>query len=319
MKIGNNLLLYFLTTMFFTVYLTNPVHSEESNSQNKPGQARVSKSSVPTTISAHSEHQTSQISSFPERSYQKSPAERHAQGDIYPDQPNCTTVITIGMYPIRKNRSAAKQNATNDALKEAVEKAVIRMMSRVELTANLNLIYDAVHNNAEKFIVTYRVVGEFSRKGNSIVALESQINTDALVQFFYQKGAIDDESKSSENGGDAIAISSDEKINGFKTIKAKIEGTDYLSSFIMLRKTLNSMNGIRDVQTKELTAEQAVVSIVFNGDGKTLARELMLNAFDDFGLVLSDITAESLTMHFIPKSNGPPLEKKDVEDAYISE
>lgn len=236
-----------------------------------------------------------------------------------PAKSSYTTVITIGMAPIKKNRLSAKQNATNAALKEAVERSVIRMMSRVEIISNLNLIDDAVNHHAEKFIVTYRILEEVDRKENSIVAVESHINTEALAYFLNQKGILNSDLTVSELSEGEIEGGAAEKSSGLKTIKAKIEGSDYLSSFIMLRKTLNNMNGIKGVQTRELTSEEAVVTIVFSGGGKSLAHELMLNTFDDFGLELSAITDESLTIRFVPKYNGHPIEKTDMKDAYISE
>lgn len=222
-------------------------------------------------------------------------------------RPNDITVVTLGISTIKKNRALAKQNATNEALKEAVERSIILMIGSDKIDSNLGLIYEAVNNHAEKFIITYNIVGERLQKDKSIVAVKSQISKEALVTFFSQKGVID------------TNIKNEEKISGLKTIRAIIEGDDYLSSFIMLRKTLNSMNGIKDVQTRDLSSEQATVTILFNGDGNSLAKELMLTSFDDFGLELSDITPESLTIRFLPKAYGPPIEQTDMEGAYISE
>lgn len=222
-------------------------------------------------------------------------------------RPNDITVVTLGISAIKKNRALAKQNATNEALKEAVERSIILMVGSDKIDSNLGLIYEAVNNHAEKFIITYNIVGERLQKDKSIVAVKSQISKEALVTFFSQKGVIH------------TNVKNEEKISGLKTIRAIIEGDDYLSSFIMLRKTLNSMNGIKDVQTRDLSSEQATVTILFNGDGNSLAKELMLTSFDDFGLELSDITPESLTIRFLPKAYGPPIEQTDMEGAYISE
>ncbi|MGD9732128.1 MAG: hypothetical protein AB7U45_08100 [Desulfamplus sp.] len=222
-------------------------------------------------------------------------------------RPNEITVVTLGISAIKKNRALAKQNATNEALKEAVERSIILMIGSDKIDSNLGLIYEAVNNHAEKFIITYNIVGERLQKDKSIVAVKSQISKEALVTFFSQKGVIH------------TNVKNEEKISGLKTIRAIIEGDDYLSSFIMLRKTLNSMNGIKDVQTRDLSSEQATVTILFNGDGNSLAKELMLTSFDDFGLELSDITPESLTIRFLPKAYGPPIEQTDMEGAYISE
>ncbi len=250
------------------------------------------------------------------------------------NQSDTTTVITLGISTIKKNRAAAKQNATNEALKDAIEHSLIRMMPDNDISSNLNLIYEAVNNHAENFIITYRIVGELAQKDKSIVAVESHINNKALIIFFNQKSVVNSDYKNSpdisenvtaklvgKNNTDAAEKSSQiDKNSNLKTIKAKIEGSDYLSSFIMLRKTLNSMDGIKDVQTRDLSSEQASVTILFNGDGKHLAKELMLTSFDDFGLEISQITEDSLTIRFIPKADGlPVIEKKDMEGAYISE
>lgn len=134
---------------------------------------------------------------------------------------------------------------------------------------------------------------------NSSLSMAGQIAGEALTTILKNRWA--------EQGTD------------FKTIKAKIEGSDYLSSFIMLRKTLSTMNNIKDVQTQELSSEQAIVNISFKGNGTTLANTLMLKSFDNFGLELSEVTEDSLTIRFIPKANVPPIEKSDMEGAYISE
>ena len=99
-------------------------------------------------------------------------------------------------------------------------------------------------------------------------------------------------------------------------IKANIKGADYLSSFIMLRKTLSTMTHIEDVQTRELGAEQAIVDISYRGDGKALANTLMLKTFDTFGLELSDVTEDALTIRFIPKSDATSVKQSEVEGVF---
>ncbi|MBF0203639.1 MAG: hypothetical protein HQK67_04810 [Desulfamplus sp.] len=313
MKLNKLISLYFFTILFFITYFNHTVSSEPSRGLNSSDK-RYKLSNPDQYRPSNPSDQYRQPSS---------PSDQYRPYNLSEQQSKYTTTITFGIYPNRKSKALAKQNATNNALKEAVEKSIIRMMSRIEITSNLNLIYDAVHNNAEKFIVTYKILGEVVKKENSIVAVESLINLEALTQFLNQKGS----QKKNVGSNDQIPEkslyetkeASTEKNSGFKTIKAKIEGSDYLSSFIMLRKTLNSMNGIKDVQTRELTSEQATVTILFNGDGKYLAHELTQNTFDDFRLELSDITDESLTIRFVLKTNGTPIEKTDMEGAYISE
>lgn len=103
------------------------------------------------------------------------------------------------------------------------------------------------------------------------------------------------------------------------TIKANIMGADYLSNFIMLRKTLSTMTRIEDVQTRELSADQAIVEISYRGDGTDLANALMLKRFDTFGLELSDVMKDELTIRFVPKTDAAPVKPSEMEGVFISE
>ncbi len=130
--------------------------------------------------------------------------------------------------------------------------------------------------------------------------------------------------KAGKQAGEAIVSTIDEYwtqnvIKKQQTIEARLEGTDYLSSFILLRKVLNKMPEIRNIQTKELGSDQAVVDIAFNGDAKGLADALLLKTFDSFGIQIFDVKEDSLTIRFVPKDKSQPVKKEEVESAYISE
>lgn len=106
---------------------------------------------------------------------------------------------------------------------------------------------------------------------------------------------------------------------GPKIIEITIKGTDYLSSFIMLKRIMNKMDGIKDIQTKELGSDQAVADITFQGSSKQLSDALMRKTFDSFGIEISDVTEGALTIKFIPVNNINPVSKSDIEAAHISE
>ena len=76
------------------------------------------------------------------------------------------------------------------------------------------------------------------------------------------------------------------------------------------------MTHIEDVQTRELGAEQAIVDISYRGDGNALANTLMLKTFDTFGLELSDVTEDALTIRFIPKSDATSVKPSEVEGVF---
>ena len=105
-----------------------------------------------------------------------------------------------------------------------------------------------------------------------------------------------------------------------QTIEAKIEGSDYLSSFIRLRKVLNKMPEIQGIQTRELGSEEAIVDIVYKGNAIGLADALLLKTFDSFGIEIYEVKDKSLTIRFVSKDgNSPEVDEKEVEGAYLSE
>ncbi len=84
-------------------------------------------------------------------------------------------------------------------------------------------------------------------------------------------------------------------------IETRIKGENYLSSFILLRKALNDMPEVKSVQTKELGADQAIVSIIFKGSADKLAQALLLKTFDSFGIEIYDVAKKSFTIKFVSR------------------
>lgn len=105
-----------------------------------------------------------------------------------------------------------------------------------------------------------------------------------------------------------------------QSIEAKIEGSDYLSSFILLRKVLQKMPEIQEIQTRELGSEEAIVDILYKGSAVGLADALLLKTFDSFGIEIYDVKDKSLTIRFVPKDgNKSAVDEEEVKGAYISE
>ncbi len=83
-------------------------------------------------------------------------------------------------------------------------------------------------------------------------------------------------------------------------IKVRVEGTNYMTHFVTLRKNLINLPGVKDIQTREMEADKAVIIINFQGKGKDLANALILNTFDTFGVNIAEVTDEYLKMEIIP-------------------
>jgi len=380
-------------------------------------------------------------------------------------------IVTLGVKAIlNDNMPDAREGAVNQALEAAVEQAVLEMLTRKDVTANLALLYDQVVKSAADYVTTYKVLTEMESRNRVLVAVESRVNTSALESFFSRVSILGREGKdptllfliaeqvpgeilprywwgknplpyesaaeqaaaefmaakgfhlmgvtpprpvpeelgvtfdyindveagvrlagelkadivvlgravakdSSNVMGqertyqadmslDAYSAVSGEMIASVKRssavtntvgtigyqnaltqvgsqagqelaivisrhwtddkqgpvpIEIRIEGADYLSSFILLRRILNQMEGIDDIKTRELGSNQAVVDIVSPGGARNLADALMLKTFDSFGIEISDVEEKSLTIRFVTKENMKPVKDSEIEDAHISE
>ncbi len=145
--------------------------------------------------------------------------------------------------------------------------------------------------------------------------VKSTTNREGIKDSFVKAGTL-----AGEKLGSEIEKNWSEQNQGPRTIELTIKGTDYLSSFIMLKRIMNKMDEIKDIQTKELGSDQAVADIIFQGSSKQLSDALMLQSFNSFGIEISDVTDNSLTIKFVPVKKTKPVSKSDINKAaHISE
>jgi hypothetical protein len=85
------------------------------------------------------------------------------------------------------------------------------------------------------------------------------------------------------------------------TIEIIIEGTGYLSNFVIFRKIINDMIGVMGLQTKEMKFDEAIISVDFQGNAKDLADALMLNTYKTFGINIYEVSPARLRIELIPK------------------
>lgn len=379
--------------------------------------------------------------------------------------------IALGKQSITdENLSRAKKRAVDNALYASVERAILEILSPPEIAGSLDLIYDQVLADTQRYVKTFKVLGEAETQGQYMVAVEAVINTDSLEEIFNRAGILNRNKKNpsvlmliseqsynevlsrywwgknplpyasvtedtivdlfkkkgfilmglgpdrpnlgaldvsfdfvhdtmgalklarelnadvlvmgraraeepsnrmgeersyradidlelffSETGepmgivkesavvksdtgkegadqalaraGTLAAESLATKIDNFwsarqqtvHTIETRVEGSDYLSSFIMLRKVLGDMPGIQDIKTRELGSNRAMVDIVFKGNAATLADLLMLKTFDSFDIEIAEVTPASMVIRFITKNDVAPVPESEIKKAYISE
>ena len=195
-----------------------------------------------------------------------------------------TIIATNKVEKNNKNISMVKKEAVLNALNLSVQRAMINMITVTKISQNLEFLYDLI--NLQKYILSYKVIGELEKRTHYIVAVESKINAQALEKFFMDYGIID------------------KKINiKEKIIKTKIQGKDYFTNFIILKRILREIKGVQDIETKEISSDYALVDIILHGSIEKFANSLMEKTFDSFAIEISDIIDNSLVIKFLPNPN----------------
>jgi hypothetical protein len=78
-----------------------------------------------------------------------------------------------------------------------------------------------------------------------------------------------------------------------------IKGAGNLANFVMFRRMLSTIEGVKFVQVKELKSDNARISVDFNGKTKDLAAALMLKAFESFGINIYEVSDSQLKVELI--------------------
>jgi len=83
-------------------------------------------------------------------------------------------------------------------------------------------------------------------------------------------------------------------------IEIIIEGTGNIANFEKLRRLINNISGVKNLQIKELKSDQATLMVEFQGIAKELADALMLNTFESMGINIYEVSQDRLRIELTP-------------------
>ncbi|MBT8357065.1 MAG: hypothetical protein KJO61_04765, partial [Deltaproteobacteria bacterium] len=78
-----------------------------------------------------------------------------------------------------------------------------------------------------------------------------------------------------------------------------LKGAGNLANFVMFRRMLSTIEGVKFVQVKALKSDKATISVDFIGTTQELAAALMLKAFESFGINIYDVSDNQLKIELI--------------------
>ncbi len=96
------------------------------------------------------------------------------------------------------------------------------------------------------------------------------------------------------------ANSAQTNVQTARIVEIVVEGAGSLSNFVMFRRVLSELPGVNDIQIKEMKADEARISVRFQGDGKQLADSLMMKSYETFGIDIFEVGPEIIKVELIP-------------------
>lgn len=99
-------------------------------------------------------------------------------------------------------------------------------------------------------------------------------------------------------------LKKDEDTENFEIL---LKGAGNLANFVMFRRMLSTIEGVKFVQVKQLKSDKATIRVEFSGKTKELAAALMLKAFESFGINIYDVSDSQLKIELI--GSQPPLDQ----------
>jgi hypothetical protein len=89
--------------------------------------------------------------------------------------------------------------------------------------------------------------------------------------------------------------------NAIQKVKIIVDGTRHLGNFVLFKRILNDLPGMKEMQTSEVKADEATIIADFQGDVEKLAETLMLKTADPFGIKINEISENSIRMELLPR------------------
>jgi len=79
-----------------------------------------------------------------------------------------------------------------------------------------------------------------------------------------------------------------------KIIEIVVEGTSNLANFEKFIRILNKIPGIKNLQIKELKADEALINVKYQGNAKALADDLMLKSYESLDISIYEVSQHHL-------------------------
>jgi hypothetical protein len=82
-------------------------------------------------------------------------------------------------------------------------------------------------------------------------------------------------------------------------VEMSVSGTHNLANFVMFRRALKEIPGVKEIMTREMRPDDAILAIDYEGNVPDLAEALILKTFESFGINITEVSDTMLKVALV--------------------
>ena len=83
-------------------------------------------------------------------------------------------------------------------------------------------------------------------------------------------------------------------------IQVVVEGTGgHIASFVRLRTAIATLSGVKELKMQEMSTDQAIMAVSYQGSARSLADALLLKTFAGFGIDIHEVTSREIRIRLV--------------------
>lgn len=210
------------------------------------------------------------------------------------------SLTVLGAATIQnKNMADAKRIATDNALAAAVLRVVMETLPPATVTQQFQVVNTAILDKYQQYVRNFRIVGE-AVSGNTVrVLIQVDLATDQIAK---------------DVAGLGLTGADQEPNDPVEVVISGISGQ--LAHFVRLRTTLSGLPGVKDLRLQEMSGDQAILTVRYEGTAPSLADALRLRPFSGFSIIIAEVVDTTIRIEIVA-GEALPVAPADPENTSL--
>jgi hypothetical protein len=193
------------------------------------------------------------------------------------------TRLVVGTAKVQGNNlNAAKEEALTECKLAAVEAALADLLPQAIMVDRLAEINAVIYERAGDFVQDYRVLTDIRSDGTYRVLVQATVAVSLLTDRLRAAGMLSAEAAAAN------------------AIQITVQGTDNLANATLFRSRLKEIEGVEDVQTRDVMTDQMVLVVNFRGPSERFVESLLLLKHSGFTTRVYTAAPNNLRVELVP-------------------